>query len=306
MNRAASALQFLSPIERETWLQIGMAIKSEFGDAGFQMWDEWSQSTDNYNKLSSRSVWKSYKGTGITIASLFHLAKQNGWKDNDQYAKPNREQMQARQRDMAERLTQEGIERVKSQQSAAKKAGWVMHQTKLEQHAYLHSKGWPDAKGPVWWASEESNLLCLPMRVGESLVGVQMIDREGGKRYLTGQRTSGAEYLISNNGRGASDFWVEGYATGLSLRECLHALRMRYRIHVTFSAGNLTAMANSGYVIADNDASGTGEKAAKKAGLPFFMPPGVGQDLNDMHKTMGTFKTSQILRKWLADVQKQV
>ena len=28
---------------RETWIRVGMAIKSEFGDAGFDCWDRWSQ-----------------------------------------------------------------------------------------------------------------------------------------------------------------------------------------------------------------------------------------------------------------------
>jgi putative DNA primase/helicase len=155
-------------------------------------------------------------------------------------------------------------------------------------------------KGAVWWPNERQNLLCIPMRVGSTLVGVQLINREGKKRYLTGQRTSGAEYLIANNGHGAEDFWVEGYATGLSLRDCLHALKMRYRIHITFSAGNLEKMARAagaGYVIADRDDSGTGERVALASGLPYFLPD-VG-DLNDLHKTEGTFRASQILRKWL-------
>lgn len=299
--RMQSALAFIPADHRETWVQMAMAVKSEFGDAGFDVWDDWSQTAANYNQTAARSVWKSCKGSGVTAGTLFHEARANGWKDDDKHSRPSQAVLAARQREADERLTHEGIEREKAQQSAAKKAGWIMHQTVMEQHAYLHSKGWPDAKGPVWWAGENQNLLCIPMRVGESLVGVQMIDREGGKRYLTGQRTSGAEYLISNNGRGAADWFVEGYATGLSLRECLQALRMRYRIHITFSAGNLVKVAalhGGGYVVADKDDSGTGERVAVQTGLPYFLP--AAGDFNDLHKGQGTFQASQALRKWIS------
>lgn len=301
--RLESALAHIPADHRETWVAMGMAVKSELGDAGFDVWDSWSQTADNYNAAAARAVWKSCKGAGgVTVGTLFHEARANGWKDDDKHNRPSPALLQARQREIAARLTQEGIEREKAQQSAAKKAGWILHQCKPEQHAYLQSKGWPDAVGAVWWPDEKQNLLCIPMRVGDALVGVQMIDREGGKRYLTGQRTSEAEYLISNNGRGASDWFCEGYATGLSLRECLQALRMRYRIHITFSAGNLVKVATlhgAGFVVADNDASGTGERVAVQTGLPYYLP--AAGDFNDMHKAQGTFKASQALRRWMSE-----
>ena len=299
--RIQAALAFIPADHRDTWVQMAMAVKSELGDAGFDVWDDWSQTAGNYNAQAARSVWKSCKGSGVTAGTLFHEARANGWKDDEKQSRPSPGLLQARQREIAERLTREGIERKKAQQNAAKKAGWIMHQTVQEQHAYLQSKGWPNAKGAVWWPDEKQNLLCIPMRVGDALVGVQMIDREGGKRYLTGQRTSEAEYVISNNGRGAADWFVEGVSTGLSLRECLHALRMRYRIHITFSAGNLAKVAAlhaGGYVVADRDDSGTGERVAVQTGLPYYLPS--EGDFNDMHKAQGTFKASQALRRWMS------
>lgn len=295
------ALEFIPAEEREMWVRMAMAVKSELGDAGFDLWDRWSQTAHNYNAMSAKSVWKSCKGAGgTTIATLFHEAKGYGWRDNNTYTPPTEAAMRARRQAAADRLTAEQIEIERGQAEAAKKAAWIMHQTKPDEHAYLQSKGWPDAKGAVWWPNERQNLLCIPMRVGSTLVGVQLINREGQKRYLTGQRTSGAEYLIANNGYGAMDFWVEGYATGLSLRECLQALKLRYRIHITFSAGNLEKMARAagaGYVIADKDDSGTGERVALASGLPYFLPD--TGDFNDLHQAQGTFRASQILRKWM-------
>lgn len=308
-SRIESALAFIGSDDRETWLMCAMGVKSELGDDGFDLWDDWSQSSKSYNAAAARAVWKSCRGSGVSIGSVFHEAKANGWRDDNKHERPTRAQIEAREVAQAERNSEAAKALAVSHQNAAKKAAWILHQAKNEKHAYYHSKGWIDAVGPVWWPDELNNLLCVPMRVGSNLVGVQLIDREGSKRFLTGQRTSGAEYVISNDGPGASDWWVEGYASGLSLRECLKALRLRYRIHVCFSAHNLMTMARTaerGCVVADHDASGAGEKAALGAGLPYFMPPEVGQDINDLHKLLGTFKTSQILRKWLVGVKKPV
>lgn len=301
-DRIASAISFIPSEERETWLQIGMAIKHEMGDEGFTLWDQWSQTAPNYNAQAARSVWKSFKGSGVTMGTLVHTANSYGWVGDDNYERPTKDQLEARRREAQERTTHEGIEREKAYQAAAKKAAWVMHQTVREQHAYLDSKGWPDAIGAVWHPNETDNLLCIPMRVGPALVGIQLIDRNGRKNFLRGQRTGGAEYVISNPGRGCADFWVEGYATGLSLRECLHKLNMRYRIHITFSASNMVNLASkyrTGVVIADNDVSKTGERAAISTGLPYWMSDVLGEDFCDTYRRMGLFGASQALRKFL-------
>jgi putative DNA primase/helicase len=301
--RIESALSYVSAHDRETWVAMAMAVKNELGEDGFDLWDAWSRNADSYNASAAKAVWKSCRGQGVTVGTLFHAAKASGWIDREKPSSASPEQVAARRREMQERATREGMERAREQENAAKKAAWIMHKTVLDQHAYMQSKGWPDAKVSVWWASEDSNLMCIPMRVGDALVGIQMIDRTGAKKFLKGQRTSEAEYLISNNGRGAVDWFVEGYCTGLSLRECLQALRLRYRIHITFSAGNLAKVAAGhadGYVVADQDASGTGERVAVQTGFPFFLPP-VG-DFNDFHRSVGTFQASQALRKWLLSV----
>lgn len=296
--RIASALSFIPADHRETWVAMAMAVKSEMGDAGFDLWDQWSQTADNYNAQAARSVWRSCRGSGVTLGTLFHEAKCNGWVDNDRHEKPTAAQLQARKREQAERLTQEGMERERLAQAAARKAGWILHQTKTEQHAYFGAHGMPDFEGLVWRPTEQDNLLCVPMRIGKELVGVQLIDRHGAKKFLSGQKTSGAEYLIDNKGM---DIWVEGYCTGLAVRACMAALKMRYRVHVTFSANNLKAMATSGFVIADNDQSKVGEKVAIATGLPYWISDVEGEDFCDFWQRLGTFRASQMLRQWIRD-----
>jgi putative DNA primase/helicase len=303
MIRAAAALQFISPVERGTWVAMGMALQSEYGDAARDVWLDWSRAADSFKESDARAVWKSFRGTGVSVATLFHEAKQNGWVDDQCYTPPTREQIDAQQRATAERRSNEGRERHRLAQAAAKKADWILSQCVQEKHAYLDSKGFTDLVGLVWRPEQETNLLCIPMFVGRDLVGVQMIDREGGKNYLSGAVTSKAEFRIDSGALNAVDWWCEGYASGLSLRECLHALKLPYRIHITFSAGNLKRMAHSGYCVADNDASRTGQEAARATGLPYWMPPVEGEDINDVWQREGTFRTSQMLRKWLQEVK---
>ena len=119
MNRTASALQFISPVERDTWVSIGMAIKSEFGDAGRDMWMDWSRQADSFKELDARSVWRSFRGTGVTIASLFHEAKQNGWRDEG-HQRPTQDQINAQRREAQERQSAEGQERIRIAREAAK------------------------------------------------------------------------------------------------------------------------------------------------------------------------------------------
>ena len=181
------------------------------------------------------------------------------------------------------------------QDKAARKAGWILNQCELFTHEYFVRKGFPDEKGNVWF-KDDQKILVIPMRVGNRLVGCQMISETGEKKFLFGQRTSGASFVFDNHG---PNFYCEGYATALSLRMILKSMKRRYTIHVTFSAHNLAKLAKDGYVIADNDASGTGEEVAKRTGLNYFMPPEVGDDFNDYHRKVGILKAGLALTKSL-------
>jgi putative DNA primase/helicase len=65
--------------DRDDWWRIGMALKAHLGDAGWPLFDDWSQTADNYNVSDTRSVWRSFRGSGVGIGSLVHMAKQNGY-----------------------------------------------------------------------------------------------------------------------------------------------------------------------------------------------------------------------------------
>jgi putative DNA primase/helicase len=131
------------------------------------------------------------------------------------------------------------------------------------------------------------------------LVGAQVISQQGEKKFLYGQRTTGATFTFDNKG---PHILTEGYATALSVRMALKQLKRRYTLHVCFSAGNMVKVAAAlpaGLVIADHDHSGVGEKVAKQIGWPYFMPPDVGDDFNDFCVKNGLFKVSMALAKFM-------
>lgn len=192
----------------------------------------------------------------------------------------------------SQRNTQALIER------AQRKAGWILHQTELKTHPYLASKGFKEELGNVW-NNFGKEILVIPMRIGTKLVGVQLIDDEGNKKFLHGQTTKGASFCM--NAKGIPIF-CEGYATALSIRECMKASNIKYAIYVCFSASNMKYVAGTvgdGFIVADNDPNSIGERSAKETGKPYWISETVGDDFNDYHQRVGTFRASQNLKKTL-------
>lgn len=201
--------------------------------------------------------------------------------------------------DRIRRIAQQADQDIKRKQiEAAKTAAWMLKESQIAAHPYLAAKGFPDEQGNIY-VKDDVLLMLVPMRVGHHLVGVQVIDPEGKKKFLFGQRTSNAEFVWDNKG---PHILCEGYATGLSIRAAMKALKRRYTLHVCFSAGNMEKIAASlpgGFVVADNDLSQTGLNTAKKIGWPYFTPPTPGQDFNDFATSVGLFRASQALAKSL-------
>lgn len=178
-------------------------------------------------------------------------------------------------------------DQAKKQVEAARKAAFIFNNVTVQPHAYLIRKGFPEPS-KVW-----NGLLTVPMRVEGRLVGLQLIQDDGTKRFLTGQQTKGASLVIDNHG---PNVLVEGLATGLSVRRALKHLRQRYTIHICFSAGNMLEIAHSTQspiVIADNDAMGIG--TAKKI-APHYWLGEAGEDFNDYEQRVGVQAAADSLR----------
>jgi putative DNA primase/helicase len=187
-------------------------------------------------------------------------------------------------------------EQKKKQHQAMQRAVGMLNGSGMSTHPYLEAKGFKDEQGNVLWQDGKPVLL-IPMRVAGNLVGLQQIDQDGGKKFLYGQRTSNAVFTFDNKGM---NVLCEGYATALSVRLAFKQMKQRYTLHVCFSAGNMAKVAaglEAGLLIADNDASGTGQRVAEESGWKYWLSDRVGEDANDFHQRLGLFQFTQSLTR---------
>lgn len=323
-GKVQSALSAISPdVDRETWVQLGMAVKATLGDGGFSAWDEWSQGGSSYQREAARATWRSIKAAGgIGPGTLFKLAADHGWRGEPIIYDAAKE-AQRRAARAAEARRDEEL-RAKRRARAAGLAEALVKRSTIGEHAYLVKKGFPAERGLIamvdaaGWealgfrkvpAPEHPRQLVIPMRdvTTNAIVSVQLIDTKGGKQFIPGGQS---RLAVCRLGRGPETWIVEGYATGLSVRAALAAMFRQATVLVTFSAANLRAVAQavSGrrFVIADNDppkqhangttSEGDGPKYARETGLPMWMPPDAGTDANDYHQSAGLRALCEAMR----------
>ncbi|RKT47051.1 PriCT-2 domain-containing protein [Thiocapsa rosea] len=78
----ASALAALSPdMPYGEWLKVGMALHSTgSGAEAFEIWDTWSEKGRDYRNGECRYRWDTFaQGGGVTLGTLFHMAREAGW-----------------------------------------------------------------------------------------------------------------------------------------------------------------------------------------------------------------------------------
>lgn len=248
-------------------------------------------------------VWKRYptvdkprRRNGAVKFMGDHAFIQNHAMDTEVSVWRGGDVTESQRRDFARIAAEAEAERIRMQRVAATNAASILKQCRFGKHQYLISKGYPEEEMNVL-VKDGKHLLIIPMRVGQTLVGCQIIDEEGQKKFLYGQRTSGAEFCFDNKGL---HILCEGYATALAIRLAMKALKRRYTVHVCFSAANMKKIASTldkGLVVADNDK--TGEQTAKDIGWPYWISDVEGEDANDCFKRVGMFRFSQSLLKSL-------
>lgn len=243
LQRIESALAFVPADDRDTWLRMGMAVKSELGEDGFSTWDSWSQGVDSYKASDACNVWKSIRPDGgVTIGTLFHEAKATGWQDDNTYQRPSPEEIADRQRKAAERQAreQEAIQKDREQAAAWAKAIWEKATEARPDHPYLDRKrvsptetlreiGADVAASILGYAPKAKDelltgrLLVIPVKQGNGLANVELIDGQGRKAALKGRGTKAGgiwatDSLQSDLGQGQTMLVGEGVATVLSAK----------------------------------------------------------------------------------------
>jgi putative DNA primase/helicase len=264
-DRIREALKFIDASDRETWLRMGMAIKSEHGDAGFDLWEAWSLQAESFNTKDARNVWKSIRARGkVTLGTLFYEAKANGWRDDGMHQRPTPEELAERQRSAAERAAKEEAEVAHERVDTALKAAAILKvatETKHD-HPYLVRKqvsptptlreidavmaaailGYSPKSGgePL-----TGRLLVVPVKQGDGLSTLELIDGDKRKAALAGRGSKvggywATERLPDGDGTGLTLLIGEGVATVLSAKEA-----SGHPAIAALSSGNLVAVAKA-------------------------------------------------------------
>ena len=252
IRTADGMLSFVSDCEdRETWVSVGMALKSEFGDDAFAMWDNWSQQAGNYNAGACRSSWRGFKSRsgGYTIGTLIKLAKDGGYTfDKDDTPVVDAAEL-ARRR--AERHARSAAEAAQRQQLAISAEDNALTQWRgagrTGTSAYAVRKG-IDAPESCRYLPSDGGLVVPMLRYDlpreQSLKGVQIIRDDGSKKFTYGMVKPGTACRLGLGVVGEPVFVCEGYATGMSIRM---ALQRRFAVYVAFDAYNLPVVVDAVY-----------------------------------------------------------
>lgn len=75
------ALKYINPesLTYDEWLKIGMALKTTYGQAGFNIWDSWSKPDKRYKQKEMPRKWSSFNLNEVTVATIFFYAEKEGF-----------------------------------------------------------------------------------------------------------------------------------------------------------------------------------------------------------------------------------
>lgn len=326
----AEALTYLDAnCSREDWVRIGMAIKSELGNAGFELFEDWSKTAaGKFNSKDARETWKSIKPTGgVTIATLIYEAQQFGFSLNEELREPiNHSEIEARRAKRQAEAEQERLERERKRAMAAERAASIWNlaaDVEGDDHPYLQRKGVLSFGMRLGkWRNGQEALLVPIQNIDGHLVSLQAIfaneaaeigrDRD----YLPGGQKRGGFFLLGGKPVGSQPIIAvcEGYATGASIH-----MAEGHCAAVAFDAGNVPNVARAMrelypaatiLVCADNDQwnkSGNdgihyARQAASSANAILVVPKFESlatkpTDFNDLHALEGIEAVREQLRE---------
>lgn len=81
-SEVLECLEHISPEDYDTWVQVGMALRS-IGDEYLRHWTDWSRQSPKFKDGECEKKWATFRtdGCGLTARSLFHWAEQyDGWR----------------------------------------------------------------------------------------------------------------------------------------------------------------------------------------------------------------------------------
>ncbi|MBP5790104.1 MAG: PriCT-2 domain-containing protein [Neisseriaceae bacterium] len=274
-NEIKIALTYIDANDRDTWLKVGTALKAEFGEQGYELFEEWSRTSPKFDLNAVKSTWKSARVQYGNIGYVFNRAKENGFVR--QNIKPmSAAEIEERNRKNRERAEKEEQEQLKKQANASRRAKWVWEnraKTANPQHPYLVKKGISDP-AVLQHIRQSGDNLIIPLKQGKEVVGMQMIFPNGRKHIPADTPKRGSALFLGDThleNLKQGFFVAEGFATAASIvqatgRPCLMTIDAGNMPTIAHSLKNFVAKHHIPVVLcADNDEDHKGEKKAKEA-----------------------------------------
>jgi putative DNA primase/helicase len=234
VERARDALRFIPAGGHDERVRIACALKSALGETARDLWDEWRGERGNDE---AGAVWRSIRADGgVTIATLYHEARANGWRDDGHYARPTAAELAERKRVADERAARDEAQRDAERKGAAERARaiWGAAGEARGDHPYLTRKRLvsiptlreidaskaADILGYLPRRGDDplmGRLLVVPVKVNGALSTVELIDESGRKSALRGGAKAGGCWqtgaLPDGGGDGVTVLIGEGMAT---------------------------------------------------------------------------------------------
>ena len=80
VDDAKLLLNCIDAEDYQEWISVGMILKKELSDLGYELWDQWSRKSNKYDPFIMSQKWDSFKKEdGIGIKQLIRLSKKYGF-----------------------------------------------------------------------------------------------------------------------------------------------------------------------------------------------------------------------------------
>ena len=236
-----------------------------------------------------KSGWYVAFGDGVPAGRFgcWRAGIEIAWKaDVGRQLTPAEEMAHARRMSEAKAVRDAEIKRQREIVADTAEAIWTGGMAASPDHPYLSRK----AVAAHGTRVTGDGRLMAPLYTPEGkLASIQYIDQDGGKLYHSGGQTGGCFWMVGTMDEAGVIYIAEGFATAATIHEVTHRPCV-----VAYSASNLVPVTGSIrekygpmqeiVIVADNDASGTGQKyadqASAKHGARVVMPP-IDGDAND-------------------------
>lgn len=130
--KVRGALNYVDCEDYQVWLKVGMALHNSFFASEYakQLWSDWSSRSAKFNQNNIDYKWNSfdtYTGKKVTIATIFKIAMDNGWKV------PKTENKQILSVDDCNEREQNGIQNIKNEWYFCSKTNSIINKNTFEE-----------------------------------------------------------------------------------------------------------------------------------------------------------------------------